>query len=236
MPRPFRARLGIAGYARMMASIRDYPGTVTQIAATADTGLDTAYKLVAAFHSLGLLHISSWFESTPNVWVAVYSWGPGPEAPPPTYRMTRTGEIRQVKVNKPRVVPQEARSFARFVRTLGTPVTLGDVMEITGLAATSARAGLNAMVDCGLAHVCMWEPRRNLLGGPWMRNYVLGPGRNVPRPSRNGMRKATEALDLERRRGRSTSLLMQELLAGSRLPPTKRPTPAKALQPEQEIA
>lgn len=174
--RATRTKLGVVGYAHLLAMLTWYPSTVLALAQRARMGHLAAYRWVMAMHQLGRVHVASWLELPRRPLLPVFAVGPGPDAPPPSERAN--GRPVERCVLPMRRLTKELIAFEHLLRALEVQATRAEVVEATGLDDTTARDGLRALHRLQLAHVAGWYIRPQ--GGALLAIYLLGPGRDAP--------------------------------------------------------
>lgn len=176
--RASRSKLGLAGYAHLAAMMRDEPCTVVALQARAHLGHMAAYRFVMSLHQLQRAHIVGWEERPRVPLLPLFRFGPGVDVPPPQQR----GNGRDVqRVNLPKLrLCAAIIAFETLLRAIEVPSSRVEIVSATGLNKDTVQAGLDALVDLGLAHVPLWIWRDH--GGAAIAQYQLGAGRNVPPP------------------------------------------------------
>lgn len=190
MKRPPKARIGLAGYASLLAALKAEPGTIAQLQDRLQWGKDTLYKLVPALHSRGLLHIVGWHERPHASMVAVYAYGQGQDAPVPAKRSN--GRPGFGRVLAPEKIPAEALAFSIVIRELAEPSTSRDLTELSGVHRATLSKILAVLRRHGMARIVAWTPR-DTCGGKYIASWQLGRGADAAYPSRERMRKRTAA-------------------------------------------
>jgi hypothetical protein len=177
MKRPFRARLGLDGYAR--ALVRLASGATAQqlrldgfISSRANCN-----DFLGSLHKLGRIHVSGWLQEEKRRPQAVYTYGQGQDVPSPAFtlrgRPAMPGFVACVDV-----VRSDLLAFEILLDTLeGRKVTVPQLVEATGLNPQTIRKAL-AVLTPKLAHRCGYRADR---GNCPAAVFTLGVGKNVAR-------------------------------------------------------
>ncbi len=141
-------RLGLPGYATILARIYREPATVAQLM---DEGLilsfDASNKLLSALHNAKRVHVSDWQEVFGCPLRAVWAYGRGRDAKPPRWRGRRKCRHLVGRVYIPNIAePLLAQlCFEDLLCELEEPRTVKQLRERTGLADATIRHTLAAL-------------------------------------------------------------------------------------------
>lgn len=173
-------RLGLAGYARMLALLRTGAMSAVEFESAAGVGHTTAHRLLLGLYALGLTHIASWGMEPDCPTLPRFTGFPGQDVAPPLFRPNGRpiAAVRMPRKIKP---PAELAFFKLVLSCLEVPVTRGELKKATGINDYTARIALAALMKYRLAHIACWtsQPRP---GGPRMANYMLGNAPSAHRP------------------------------------------------------
>jgi hypothetical protein len=174
--RTHRGRIGVIGFVAVLASLRDGPTTVMELARRLDVHWTMLYRIVPTFYVLGRLHVAGWQPCRRRGWfMPIYGYGGGPDAPP-------IGHHRPLPV-KPRMVT-DVIAVESALRCLETPSTKVELMEACGLSHKTAKLLIEACIEHGLAHIDSWTARSLTGAGQQLPQYIIGPGAPKPKPRR----------------------------------------------------
>ena len=177
--RPGKAKLGMAGYVKILAILRRQPCTTAEIQPLAGIGHTSAAALLPSFHLAGLAHIADWRQDYNCATMPVYAYGPGNDADMPAKRPTGKA-CNGARLSLRRVARPDVVALASVMRALSEPKTRQELHDETGLAATTIRLILRALKVSKLARVAEWLPKPG--GGVPIEAYQLGSGADTPRP------------------------------------------------------
>lgn len=213
--RDTRTRLGLVGYAHLAALLVQQPSSVLGLMHRGRLGSHVAaYRFIGTLHALGYAHMAGW-ELPPGLGPrAVWAFGPGQDAPPPT-RRPNGRPVEAVRLPKRQVCPGVLH-FVQVLKTLEEPVSIPELIERTGLDRGPLTDCARVLVALELAHVPLWNLREQ--GGAPVPCYQLGRGRNAPMPARVLVREQRElrmARQRSQREGARMHQVLQALTAGA---------------------
>lgn len=165
-------RLGLDGYARVLHSIMTRRGTKNEITDRGLCGRTAVIRILAAFHTLGLVHVAAWRSRYDAAYQPVYEYGPGVDVPPPLVRHNgRPVKTPGRAVKAPRISP-ELLSFHTIFEALQAPITLGELVIEAGVTWLTAKKIVTEFRALHLVHVIEW--RRGHHGGRPEAVYAWG--------------------------------------------------------------
>ena len=214
-PRPFKARLGMAGYAAILAEFKREPATIIDLYKRTGIGRDTAYRLVPEMHCKGLLHVSSWRADPARPVMPVYAYGPGADAEPPLARPN--GRPIKARVLERKRASPEIVALACVMEALSTPSSILELHMETGTHRDTLKKFLTAMHELGLARISVWQ-RRDCGGGQYMAMWTLGEGSHAKYPSRREARRKTSRRWRERSAQAQPMLMLHKALTAATEP------------------
>lgn len=174
-------RVGVAGYVRVLAMLREKPCTIPQAVGFVGVARVSCYRILTTMHHLKLVHVSGWSTEYDRRTLPIYSYGPGEDAQPPLFRANGK-PVQNAKLPTLRDFSSEVMSLRLLIEAMSfMPVSRAEMERITGLHYRTVRMALEAMVRHGLVHIDHWEPRE-VAGGPPTAHFIFGPGRSAPRP------------------------------------------------------
>lgn len=202
--RSSRVRLGVDGYVMVAAVLASKPATSRDLGARADIGHMAARRFTTSMHMMRRIHISGW-KMVRCGYVAIFTWGPGEDAPCPVAR-PRICTVR-------RLCPSMAH-FEAFLKAIEPgPISTIDITRETGLHADTVRRAVDATLATGLGHIADWTAADE--GGNVRPKIVLGRGANVPKPGRYEiLRRKRERQGQWRSQARPFEQLLQALAPG----------------------
>jgi hypothetical protein len=146
--RPYKARLGLDGYARILVRIRRERVTMAQLM---EEGLiasfSNAHALLAAWHRLQRIHIADWQEIHSRPLRAVWAYGSGEDAQPPEFRTGCKKKRRAQGAYVPTtgaLLPSYL-AFESLLVELETPRTVQQLVDRTELDPMTIRHTLAAL-------------------------------------------------------------------------------------------
>ncbi len=197
-------KLGWAGYASVLRSIKAAPQTAQQLAERFGIGIQSMRRVVTRFHDLGMLHRCGWQKGgLRGPCVPVYGYGPGTDATPPEgHRAADRPASRGMS---------ELVQVVHILRRLEQE-PIGKVALAAAVGSSPMRVAL--FVDhchrIGLVRIADWSLR--LRGGRPGALYGLGTGADAPRPARVP-RSVIQRRNRAARRERQSTLHMIGLTA-----------------------
>jgi len=215
-------RLGMAGYARLLAILRTGPQSPVEFQSAAGVGHTTAHRILGSMYALGMIHIAGWRMEPESPTQPQFIGFPGSDVAPPAIRPNG----RPIDGSrKPRAIKptSELASFKLLLQTLESPASKDEIMAATGMSAQTVRRAVDALVKWRIARVALWTSRPHPGGAP-MPNYQLGSEASAHRPPR------TSARDVQRRYLRSRA--ERERISGLASLATVWRTPAAVLLPD----
>lgn len=179
-------RLGMAGYARLLATLRDAPSTSQQLQQRAMIGHTTAVRVLAGMHMLGMIHISVWSMEPNQPTLPIFKAGGAPDAPVPTMRPNGRPMVaaRVVSLKNP---PPELIAFKGLLAAIEDPSSRLEISAKSGLNNITVRTAVEALIKHRLARIACWQWRNH--GGAPIPQYQIGPGAAASRPARMGGRE-----------------------------------------------
>jgi hypothetical protein len=214
--RPARARLGLAGYVTILATLRDQPDTSVGLMDRTGIGKTNACLLLPQFHAKGLIHIAGWQYGLGQYTKPVYAYGPGVDAPLPADAVHENGQPRSPRMAKFRGYKPEFIAFACVMDELAMPVTAVEILAATGLARGTLNGVLRALRKHNLARIAGWVKRDGSGAGGRMAQWQLGSAKNAPYPKldRTVSRRRNRAVQVKR----SSMLRVIHAIAGVAAP------------------
>lgn len=177
------ARLGLAGYARILALLRTGAMSSVEFESAAGVGHTTAHRVLLGMYALGLVHIAGWSMEPDCPTLPRFIGFSGKDVAPPLFRPNGRpiAAVRMPRKIKP---PAELAFFKLVLASLEEPVTRGELKQATGINDYTARIALAALLKYRIAHIACWTSQsRN--GGPRMANFMLGSKPSAHRPPRD---------------------------------------------------
>lgn len=213
--RPPKARLGVDGYVRLLAYVRDNPSTIPALAQGFGIGRDTAYKLIGRLHHRGWVRVSEWQQRPRAKCLPIFSFGRGEDMPIPatTARGAKIGAT--VQVLKPTSLSPELVGLCCVLDELETERNLIELREATGLHRDTIGKLLAAMVAHRLAHIARRLPRDGNIGGEYVRYWRIGPGTNAKAPERSARARENQRRYRMARKQREAMTSIVQALAGA---------------------
>lgn len=187
--RSLKARIGMPGYVTLLGSLNKGPTTINGAAQRLGWGRDTCYRLIPQFHKRGRLHISEWLAEPGKVPVAVYAYGPGADAQPPTHSPNGRPRSR-ARILTPHRMSPEVLAFCAVLEALETAVSINDIRDATGIHRNTASAVCAALRREKLGYIERYLPRDNC-GGAYVAMFRLGKRRDADYPNAKMLRKRT---------------------------------------------
>lgn len=171
-------RLGWAGYASIIRTTQVRPTTAQRVATRFGVQLQTARRVMARLHDLGMVHVSGW--ERPHARgssIPLWAFGAGQDQPrpePPSGR-PRQGLTRQTAL-------PELVQVAHILRQLqGEPMGVAELAAAVGSQYANVARLLHHGRSIGLFRVAAWSPR--LKGGAPGAMWAMGSAADAPRPS-----------------------------------------------------
>lgn len=189
-------KLGMPGYVRLLASLRDDPAPVSEFRERHGLSYCGSYYFIMGLYRLGRIHVSGWVLEHRKRPLAVFSYGAGVDAMPPD--LTLSGKPSTGGRLPSRTNPSTSLVALEYaLRTLEQPSTQDDLCEACGLDKATMRKTVKELVRCGFAHIKAWDT--TIKNGPPRPVYIQGHGRTAPKPPKES-RKAINARHWARRR------------------------------------
>jgi hypothetical protein len=180
-PRPLHMtrRIGMAGYVRILAMLRDEPRTVRELADTGIVGRTGAGRIIGSLHHLRVLRIVGWRQRPGCRTQPMYGISKAEDAPAPALRPNG----RPVEPLKPRKVllSTEVVALVSLMRALEDPMSKAELMQATGLWLGGLRPVLAALRRHGFVRIALWVHPAH---GPVVPHFQLGSGYDASRPPR----------------------------------------------------
>jgi len=166
-------RLGMRGYLCVLAYITAAPATAREVAQAFDSGRQHMRELLQRMGELGMAHTAG-AQRTGRAGPASPLWVAGP------------GNVDRLGVPCRLRFP-ELMQLRRILVALEDPIRCPDLARETGSHAGSLLALLSIAHALRMVHICAWDmPDYPQGGGEPVRCWVLGPGKDAPRPKRQG--------------------------------------------------
>lgn len=194
--RATRTKLGLVGYAYLLAMLRDEPATAVILRDRAQLGHNAAYRFLMTLHTLGRLHVAAWKDKPRVPLMPVFAVGAGTDATPPSRRATGR-RVEGVVLPRTQLCPSVI-AFEHLLRAIEVPASRREVVEATGLDQSSVSDALDALVQLRLAHVPLWLAREQ--GGDPVAQFQLGHGHSVPAPKVRAAERRSLLRDRQARR------------------------------------
>ena len=127
-----RVRIGMAGYALILAVLRDHPCTCLQLQERTGFGKTAINRLLPGFYMLRMIHIQGWAMETNRATQPIYRAGHAPDAPLPLLRPNGkpVSGFRAPTATSP---GSELIAFKSIMDALEEPVTCNEIAEESGV-------------------------------------------------------------------------------------------------------
>lgn len=204
-------RLGMAGYVKIMAALRDKPRTTGEMVADGLLGRTAAGRVITSLHHLGYLSIVGWRQAYRCVARPIFGCVTADDVPPPAERPN--GRPACAAPLRKLVLSPEVVALASMLTALEDPLTKTEIMAATGLSYGGMQRALEALRRHGFVRIAGWE-RRDSAGGPPMPQFQRGSERDAQRPQR-ASKKARNQRYNARRRERSIFTPLHLAIAGN---------------------
>ena len=166
-------KLGMRGYLCVLVFIGCAPTTAQDVAEAFGAGRQHTRELLQRMGELGMAHTQG----------AVRT---GRAGPPSALWAAGPGPVDRLGVPCRQRFP-ELMQLRRILAALEDPIRCVHLAEQVGSSEQLVRDILATGRALGLLHVCAWDMPQNPQGGGAPQPcWVLGPGRNAPRPKRIG--------------------------------------------------
>lgn len=166
-------KLGMRGYLCVLAFIGVAPATSQDVAIAFDTGRQHTRELLQRMGELGMAHTQG-------------SVRTGRAGPPSALWAAGLGAVDRLGVPCRQRFP-ELMQLRRILAALEDPIRSVHLAEQVGSNEQLIREILATGRALRLLHVCAWDVPQNPQGGGAPQPcWVLGPGRDAPRPKRMG--------------------------------------------------
>jgi hypothetical protein len=169
-PRKKQHRLGMAGYARICAALRDKPRSLYELTRDGVVARVSAYRVVCQLFACGWLHVVEMRASAPrHAKQPVFAFGRGESIP---------GRVPKGQGSS------EVIAFASLLTALEDTGSIDEIEQETGINKCTVRKLVKQMAALGLAHICRWNVRAG--GGPAIRVFSIGRAKQAKRPKPKG--------------------------------------------------
>ena len=177
MTRREHGRMGLQAYARILASLRDTPGTAWDLAERFNRGRQRMGETLWRLERGGFVHVSDWVPNLRGRGMLIprFVFGPGTSAPYPVPLRRKTHGVGLV-LSDPR---PELVGFMSILRAMEQPVSRAELREATGYSHHRLSELLRCMRALGLVHVAGWNTER--IGNP-AQLFQFGAGADVRKP------------------------------------------------------
>ena len=166
-------KLGMRGYLCVLAFIDCAPATAQDVAAAFGAGRQHTRELLQRMGELGMAHTEG-------------SMRTGRAGPPSALWRAGLGPIERLGLPCRQLFP-ELMQLRRILAALEDPIRSVRLAEQVGSNEQLIRDILGTGRTLGMLHVCAWDVPQNPQGGGAPQPcWVLGPGRDAPRPKRMG--------------------------------------------------
>ena len=173
-------RMGLVQYSKVLAAITSEPRTHEQVADIVRRKGQSIREILWRLEHMGEAHVVRWQppENRRSIMLAVFSAGPGPSVPYPRPLNRKPPGSTLARSNpKPELI-----SFCNVIKELREGGTRAELHEATGVAPMRLGLLLHSLHRAGLVHVSGWL--RDGGGGYPAQVFVLGAGKDAPRPKR----------------------------------------------------
>lgn len=175
------ARLGMGGYARVLAALRDKPMTYMEGQAATGIRHNSMHRIFNSMYALGMVHIADWMIEPDRPTAPRFGMGHADDAPPPVKRPNGK-RVTKAKM-PPAVVPApELVAMKSLLQAVQEPATALEVIAATGVSPVTVRNALAEMHRLRLVHIALWTPRAGNNSGAPVPNYQIGRAADAPRP------------------------------------------------------
>lgn len=166
-------RLGMRGYLCVLAYITAAPATAQEVAQAFDSGRQHMRELLQRMGELGMAHTAG-------------AQRTGRAGPPSALWAAGHGIVERLGVPC-RLRCPELMQLRRILAALDDPVRCQALARETGSHAALVSELLGIAHALRMVHVCAWDmPNNPQGGGAPVPCWVLGPGKDAPRPKRQG--------------------------------------------------
>lgn len=201
-------RLGWTGYASVIRATQLQPTSAQEMALRFAVQVQTARRVMARLHDLGMVHIAGW--ERPHARgssIPLWSYGAGQDQPRPE---PPSGTPRGV-LTRYNALPELVQVVNIIRQIESEPMGVAEIAEAVGSQYGNVANLLRHGRSIGLFRVGGWSPR--LKGGAPAALWVAGSGPDAPRPRVQSRR------DIERRsrlvrQGRQAQQRMLMAVAG----------------------
>lgn len=193
-------RIGMAGYAKIIWTLRGGPVSTTEIAER--NGVSRLLVLLVMRHCLraGIVHRCDWFRPQPHARMV------------PKWALGRDGDVSmplyEEKTRKPRKAPSTLMLLTTVLQLLEVPTGYADLVEELRMHPDSVRRAIRTLRDHGLVYIASWHKPPTGTTSP---EFMAGQKRDVPRPER----RRNKASALRQFRARRNQLQALHALAGT---------------------
>jgi predicted transcriptional regulator len=165
-------RLGLDGYARILAGLRKSGMSTAQVVEAHKINHNTATKLLRYMHRMGLIHRDAWFRPIPKSRLV------------PTWFIGKDGDVSMPEAEVPAHRPPNSTMilFATAIQVLqDAPTTITELAAELALHKETAARIVQILRDNGLSRIAGWD--RAINGMPVARHGYLTL-RDATRPAR----------------------------------------------------
>lgn len=173
-------RMGLVQYSRVLAAITSEPRTHEQVAEIVQRQGQSIREILWRLENMGEAHVVRWQPpaNRRSIMLAVFAAGPGQSVPYPRPLNRKPPGSTLARLNpKPELI-----SFCNVIKELREGGTRAELHEATGVAPMRLGLLLHSLHRAGLVHVSGWF--RDGGGGYPAQVFVLGAGKDAPRPKR----------------------------------------------------
>jgi predicted transcriptional regulator len=169
--------LGWSGYASIIRLVQLEPRTSRQLAERMNVSLLFMRRILNRLHDLKVVYIAEYRkEYTCGAPVPVFAFGDKPDARP----SCNPPGVQRKPLGRSTTLPELAHAV-HMLRLLDEPIVQGDLAEAVGSSYGNVAKFLQHCRRIGLVRIGEWKTRDG--GGAPAPMYVLGGGRDAPRPT-----------------------------------------------------
>lgn len=173
-----KKRLGLDGYARIYASLREGPAGTVELAARNKTSTLTILAVMRHLLRCKLVHRCRWFRPAAHArMVPVWAFGDGPDVSMPMY---------EERTRRPRRAPSMLILLTTVLDLLkDEPLTHAEIAEELAMSVDSSYRIMQTIRRRKLAYIASWD--KPAVGTP-IPEFKAGNRKNAPRPAKVGAR------------------------------------------------
>lgn len=183
-----KKRLGLDGYARIYASLREGPAGTVELAERNKTSPLTILSVMRHLLRCGLVHRCRWFRPKAHSrMVPVWAFGAGPDVSMPMY---------EERTRRPRRAPSMLILMTTVLELLkDEPLTHAEIAAELAMSLDSAYRIMQIIRRRRLAYIASWD--KPSVGTP-IPEFKAGNRKNAPRPPKVGARYFSDVRNRQR--------------------------------------